>query len=656
MKVLLVGPLAALALALFVACGDDPEPTTTTQATMESPTPVVTSEPPTATSTPTATPVPTPTATPTVTAVPSPTTTATATPLHSAVQRVVPSVVRIRIGDSDVGSGFVVEGSYIVTAAHVVWPYTIADVVFENGVEHKDVPVVSSDHLADLAFLGPINTSVPPVEFANVEDERKGDTVFVIGYPENTLGLSVARGEFESIHVWLEADVTEVYSTAESESGTSGGPMVNGNREVIGVNLRSYDDGSSGGTSSNTVRDRLDKIARGEEVSPAGSRPLPENQGSHQHEFVLRGRADTEIFFFRDLSETSISIEFDTPQDVEYGLFDYGGYADFRPAFRSTRSGLRDSCCYSGTWFVVVRQRYDLEREVVIRSSVPLVRYHDPDDGRKLQVGDVVTAVFDTAGDVDRYTIKLLREQRINIRLESVFGAQITIDYPDAAPYEIFSVDGVLEEIEYRAPVEAEYTIAIQPSGERLGYSLSIFDTASNAQKEPDDVIASPVGDVLRYTFEHSDPTIHIDYPLNITGGDHAEILGAALFEQGRRGQTIALEEREMRFLGQASQEELSLDKYMRRSPLVQGLPVFGERVTASREILTPSGASILIEYFEAGEGHTKGVRLAYIHEKETGFMAVFYAPADVFDEWRSVVDYCIGSFSIRDFSVADEL
>ena len=49
-----------------------------------------------------------------------------------------------------------------------------------------------------------------------------------------------------------------------------------------------------------------------------------------------------------------------------------------------------------------------------------------------------------------------------------------------------------------------------------------------------------------------------------------------------------------------------------------------------------------------------KGVRLAYIHEGETGFMAIFYAPGEVFNEWRHVVDYCIGTFSIGDFSVAD--
>ena len=63
-----------------------------------------------------------------------------------------------------------------------------------------------------------------------------------------------------------------------------------------------------------------------------------------------------------------------------------------------------------------------------------------------------------------------------------------------------------------------------------------------------------------------------------------------------------------------------------------------------------------MIEYFEADQGETEGVRLAYIHENETGYMAIFYAPSEVFDEWRPVVDYCIGSFSIGDFSVADGL
>ena len=567
-------------------------------------------------------------------------------------------MVRIRIRDSDFGSGFVVEGGYIVTAAHVVRRFTVVDVVFENGVEHKDVPVVSSDYLADLAFLGPINTSAPHVQFANPDNETEGVSVFVIGYPVSFAGLFASTGFLRRIHYWRDADVAEVFVTGEVRFGMSGGTITNSKGEVIGVQLRGNENGGSG-TSSNVVRNRLKRIERGEEASPTGSRPLPRDQGSYEHKFVLRGRADTEAFFFRDLSEDSISIDFDTTLGVEYGLFYEDGYTDFRTAFRSTRNGVQDSCCYYGTWFAVVRQRYDLEHEVVIRSSLPLVWYHDPDDGRELQIGQTIHAVLDTWHDSDWYTIDLKKGQMVGLRAESAQEMRITVSYPDAAPYEIVSARGRRGEIDYQASVDGEYTIAIQSKGGIGGYTLSAFDipsgtTPSNKAKKPADTIETPVGDMLRYSFENSTSAVHIEYPLNITGGDHAEILGAELFEQGLRGQAVALGKLDIRHLRREPDEEIPIDLFVLRFPFVHNLPLLSEQLTAGREILTPSGAPILIEYFEADEGHTKGVRLAYIHEDETGYMAIFYAPAEVFDKWRTVVDYCIGSFAIGDFSVAD--
>ena len=61
-----------------------------------------------------------------------------------------------------------------------------------------------------------------------------------------------------------------------------------------------------------------------------------------------------------------------------------------------------------------------------------------------------------------------------------------------------------------------------------------------------------------------------------------------------------------------------------------------------------------MIEDFEVDDGGMKGVRLAYIHEGETGFMAIFYAPGEVSTSGRPVVDYCIGTFSIGSFSIAE--
>ena len=147
---------------------------------------------------------------------------------------------------------------------------------------------------------------------------------------------------------------------------------------------------------------------------------------------------------------------------------------------------------------------------------------------------------------------------------------------------------------------------------------------------------------MLRYTFDHPIPSVQINYPVNITGSGE-QVLGAAIFEQGRRGETLALEQFDLGFYN----EKVSIDQYVSRSVLVNGLPLWSEKVTARREVKTATGAPVVIEDFEANDGKTKGVRLAYIHEGATGFMAIFYAPAEVFDEWQPVVDYCISTFSV---------
>ena len=179
------------------------------------------------------------------------------------MEKLRPSMVKIQINDQTYGSGFVVEGGYIVTAAHVAWPYAAADIVFEEGTEHTNVPVIGYDHHADIAFLGPINTSAPHVELANIDDDDKGSPAFALGYPVDGTELSVTAGEFEGVWDWTSADVITVGSTAAGSRGMSGGPMTNRDGEVIGVLIRGGDSGTIG-ASSNTSRDRLGRIERGE--------------------------------------------------------------------------------------------------------------------------------------------------------------------------------------------------------------------------------------------------------------------------------------------------------------------------------------------------------------------------------------------------------
>ena len=570
---------------------------------------------------------------------------------EDVLNKLAPSLVTVQFRGIDGGSGFLVKGNYIVTAAHVVWGFPEIDVLLHDGTLLEEVPVIAYDYFTDLAFLGPIDTSAPPLQFAEIDALTTEDRAFIFGDPRGPGGNKVSEGNFHTTWNWPEANVTILSVSAEAKRGMSGGPITNEEGEVMGVVARKF----AWGPSSDTVKDRLGKLGRGEDITILGNRELPDaREGSQEFEFVLRDRWDTATFV--SVGSTH-SLEFDSYRDVEYGFFDIHGDGVFRPNFRSTQDRLTDRCCLTGPGFVEVRQPFDIERHVTLRSEAPLIRRDDPDDGRALRIGRTIMGAIDTPGDIDRYTIQLFRGEGITLKLSGLKSMLVTIDHPHAPPYDTVSQELYFEEIKYRAPVDATYTVTLQMSpgdfSHPLGYTLTALDSTWNPRERDDSaVLDSPVGDMLRHKFDHPVPTIQIDYPLNITGGDK-EVIAAELFEQDRWGRTVTLERRDLSH----HTSQLTVDQYMIGSVLSGTFPYKTEKtVTARREVETPSGEPVLIEDFEADNGGMKGVRLAYIHEKEIGFMAIFYAPGEVFDEWRPVIDYCIGTFSVGDFSIADGL
>ena len=577
------------------------------------------------------------------------------------LEKLAPSMVTVQFRSVDTGSGFLVEGNYVVTASHAVWGLSAIgiDLIFESGTVHENVPVAAYDHFTEIAFLGPIDTSAPHVKLTEADTLPAGDTTYIVGDPFGPGGFSAGVGQLHSTRDWQETDSEWVYSTAAYRDGMRGGPITNKDGEVMGVLIRRIGEDYSWGPSSETIRDRLEKLERGEDVSVLGNREIPDaREGSQEFEFLLRDRWDTATFVSVGSNH---NLEFDSYRDVQYGFFNVDGTGAFKPDFRTVQDWFTHPCCLKGPGFVEVRQPFDIERHVRLRSLTPLMRLDDPDDGRALQIGGAIAGAIDTPGDIDRYTIDLFAGERIDLRLTSINSLLVTIDYPQAAPYEIASEEVYLGRINYRAPVNATYTVALQMTPERFASPLGYTLTADNSSAEPDQpdrsaVLDSPVGEMLRHVFDHSVPTIRVDYPFNISGGDR-EVIAADLFEQDRWGRTVTLEKRDLNQYRRQPDEELSVDDYMERSVLSSTFPYKGEKiVTARREVATPSGALVLIEDFEVDDGGMKGVRLAYIHEGETGFMAIFYAPGEVFDEWRPVVDYCIGTFSVGDFSVADAM
>jgi len=161
------------------------------------------------------------------------------------------------------GSGVVVDGrGYIVTNNHVISAAAAnpsqykTTVVFNDG---KEVPanLVGRDPKTDLAVLKVDNVdNLTVARFGDSEKLRVGDEVIAAGAP---LGLrsTVTHGIISALHrpVPLSGDGSDtdtvidgVQTDASINHGNSGGPLINMNSDVIGINTagKSLSDSASG--------------------------------------------------------------------------------------------------------------------------------------------------------------------------------------------------------------------------------------------------------------------------------------------------------------------------------------------------------------------------------------------------------------------------
>ena len=140
------------------------------------------------------------------------------------------------------GSGFVIDKSgHIVTNFHVVEDARAIEVSFSNR-DSVEARLVGKDPSTDLAVLkvDVEARALTPLRLGDSDRVRVGDAVVAIGNP---LGLerSVTSGIVSALHRPLTAPnqftIDDVIQTdASINSGNSGGPLLNANGHVIGVN------------------------------------------------------------------------------------------------------------------------------------------------------------------------------------------------------------------------------------------------------------------------------------------------------------------------------------------------------------------------------------------------------------------------------------
>jgi len=140
-----------------------------------------------------------------------------------------------------VGSGFLIDADgYIVTNNHVIDGATDITVTLQDGREMAAVQV-GIDAQTDLALLKVEGENLPYVAFGDSDRTRVGDWVVAIGSPFGfggsvTAGIVSARGR--DIRSGPYDDYLQI--DAPINSGNSGGPIIDANGQVVGVNTAIY--------------------------------------------------------------------------------------------------------------------------------------------------------------------------------------------------------------------------------------------------------------------------------------------------------------------------------------------------------------------------------------------------------------------------------
>jgi serine protease Do len=151
------------------------------------------------------------------------------------------------------GSGFIISpDGYIVTNDHVAGNATEITVTMTNGKQY-DAKVVGTDPVTDICLLKVDASGLPYEILGNSSDVMIGEWVIALGNPFGLFEINdkptVTVGVISSTGMNLEPIDNRYYinmlqTDAAINGGNSGGPLVNSDGEVIGMNTLIFTGGN----------------------------------------------------------------------------------------------------------------------------------------------------------------------------------------------------------------------------------------------------------------------------------------------------------------------------------------------------------------------------------------------------------------------------
>ena len=397
---------------------------------------------------------------------------------------VAPAIAYIRTWGGS-GSGVLIEGGYIVTNAHVVWPYNAAArVYFPAGPDLRNVPVIGWDLLTDLAVLGPVDVDVQPARMLDGEGLSTGSELYLIGYPaevEDYPETTMTRGILSRLREWEEVGITFFQTDASITGGQSGGALVSESGAVVGISgFKAFVEFGLAASSADLLP-RIEQLIAGRDPSGLGERRLALGSGLVRHRITPRDYGDA--YILHEPAGTRFEVNFGGHEVRLTVVDEYGnvlGEGVGGSYSQITRRG--------GPLFLIFD---DIPAEFTLSSSHRLLRFDDPERGQAIGVGQTLYGNIDYPTDVDYFFLELERGEKValegrsilaNLRLDvrgyrderlafwvtdtisggGLFGgdARIVFEAPFAGDYILH-----VENMHTRSHAPAGYMLAVAPAG-----------------------------------------------------------------------------------------------------------------------------------------------------------------------------------------------
>ena len=577
---------------------------------------------------------------------------------------VSPSILFIET-DASTGSGILVEGGYVVTNHHVVWPYESAWVVFPDGTELQDVPVVGWDPMTDLAVLGPVIVPALPLKLVDGEDMSIGSELFLVGYPAEVDVFpepSITRGILSRFREWDSLGMTYLQTDATIAGGQSGGALLNSNGSVVGISgLRFSEVGFGLAASSADVAPIVEELKQGEFTSEVGDRRLPVGRGGSQVKVDLHNYWDARTFVLHATAGTVLRVEMEGSGDGWFHVSDpFGPLLEVNDSFAGIEHG-EVELQYGGIYFLQAEMASGDSGNFDLTSSVSLRPVNDPDDGRTIRVGETVAGSLDYFYDWDWYSIHLDEGETVRIRTDSLLVDTIVyVDFPNSRINQVVSDDdsggglfGTNSELVYRAPMTGEYLIAVSEAAGDVyagGYYLSVEPARRGTETvyvpAGPDVVESPFGGML--VFEDPSERFRIEVPQAWTELE-TDPSAAEVFSGIDPGGNATL---------------LVVMEVV--SDLGIGAPTLtGYADVIESTVLIPNGATeIERESVQTSQGlpairfemllfDERATQLIYVSDDGVAFSTTYSFPAEWQDTMGPLVDYSFGTLTDMSYPIA---